>query len=508
MRRRPVWIWGISGWSMMSEVRIEAACGALVGQRHGGVVRFLGIPYGEPPVGQRRFARPEAKAAFARPFEAFNYGAAAPQRRTLPLPIARMARVGADFSEDCLSLNVWTPAVSGKRPVLVFIHGGGFIIGAGSQYPGDDLAARGDVVVVTMNYRLGLLGFNPFAEIFPGDERFVANAGLLDQRLALAWVRDNIAAFGGDPDRVTIAGESAGSVSVAWHLVTKASHPFYARAIMQSGTLSLFYGRDRAREIGDELRRSMGLTGGPSRLFELSPKELQGASRAAVRTRTGIVSWPYADEWEFGTAAPAALAKAAKPVPLIIGTTRDEFSLFTDLPLLPLATGKAEMTRMVERLAGRDTAERIARLYPGDRRGRIAFGTDLVFRMPTIAFADNHAEAGNEVFSYRLDWEAKGLFSRLGATHSVDLPLLFKDFMRPFRAVYVGLLPDPRRHVLSERMRDHWLSFVREGRPGGDWAAYVPEERRTMIFGERDRVVADPEAGRRIAWRGIDGFAT
>ena len=493
---------------MGCEVRIEAACGHLVGQRHGGVVRFLGIPYGEPPIGQRRFAKPEAKGAFARPFEAFSYGAAPPQRRAMPGPIGRIAGLATTFSEDCLSLNVWTPDVFGKRPVLVFIHGGGFIIGAGSQYPGDDLAIRGDVVVVTMNYRLGLLGFNPFAEIFPGDERFAANAGLLDQRLALAWVRENIAAFGGDPDQVTIAGESAGSVSVAWHLVTKRSQPFYARAIMQSGTLSLFYSHQRALEIGDQLRRGMGLSGGPEPLFALSPKQLHDGAQAAVENHTGVISRPYADEGELGTALPAELAKAAKPVPLIIGTTRDEFSFFTDLPLLPMKTGKAEMTAMVAGFAGPDAAERIAGLYAGDRRGRIAFGTDLVFRMPTIGFADNHAAAGNPVFSYRLDWEAKGAFSRLGATHSVDLPLIFEDFMRPFRAVYLGLLPDHRRHMLAGRMRDHWLGFVRKGRPGGDWPAYAPEERKTMIFGLKDRVVADPEAARRAEWDGIDGFAT
>ncbi|MCE7028077.1 carboxylesterase/lipase family protein [Jiella avicenniae] len=493
---------------MVAEVRIEAACGRLVGRRHGDVVRFLGIPYGEPPIGQRRFARPEAKAAFARPFEAFSFGAAAPQRRAMPAPIGRMAGLVTEFSEDCLSLNVWTPDVRGKRPVLVFIHGGGFIIGAGSQYPGDDLAARGDVVVVTLNYRLGLLGFNPFAEVFPGDERFAANAGLLDQRLALQWVRENIAAFGGDPGRVTIAGESAGSVSVAWHLVTKGSQPFYARAIMQSGTLSLFYGRDRARQIGAELRRGMGLSHGPDPLFALSPKRLHDAAAAAVENHTGVISRPHVDECELGSALPAALAKAAKPVPLIIGTTRDEFSFFTDLPLLPMKTGKAEMTAMVARFAGPQAAEQIAGLYADDRRGRIAFGTDLVFRMPTIAFADNHAAAGNAVFSYRLDWEAKGPLARLGATHSVDLPLIFADFMRPFRAVYLGLLPDPRRHELAVRMRDHWLRFVRDGRPGADWPAYAPEARTTMIFGLKDRIVADPEAARRAAWQGIDGFAT
>ncbi|MBO0905649.1 carboxylesterase/lipase family protein [Jiella sonneratiae] len=493
---------------MVSEVRIEAACGRLVGQRRDGVVRFLGIPYAEAPLGQRRFAAPRPKPAFADPFRAFAYGRAAPQRRVLPMPLARFFGVSHGLSEDCLSLNVWTPGVSGRRPVLVFIHGGGFIIGSGAQYPGNDLAVRGDVVVVTMNYRLGLLGFHPFAEVFAGDERFAANPGLLDQRLALAWVRDNIAAFGGDPDAVTIAGESAGSVSVAWHLVTAASQPFYHRAIMQSGTLSLFYGRERAAEIGAELSRGMGLRRGPEPLFQLAPAQLAQAAEAAVSHHTGVISRPYADCIEIGSAAPAALAGRAKPVPLLIGTNRDEFSFFTDLPLLPIESSKAEMTDMVARLAGKDAAARVAGLYGADRAGRIAFGTDLLFLMPSIAFAEAHVASGNAVFAYRLDWEAKGLFARLGATHSVDLPLLFEDFMRPFRSAYLGMTPDHRRRMLAERMRDHWLAFVREGRPGAAWPAYVPETRETMIFNVTDRVEADPEKARRIAWRGIDGFAT
>ena len=492
---------------MAGEVRIEAACGRIVGQRRDRVVRFLGIPYGLAPLGPRRFAAPLPRAPFDRPLEAFSYGPVAPQRPLLPPPLARLIGANHRADEDCLSLNVWTPDVSGARPVLVFIHGGGFILGAGEQYPGDDLSRRGDVVVVTMNYRLGLIGFNPFAEIFPGDERFVANAGLLDQRLALKWVRDNIAAFGGDPGNVTIAGESAGSVSVAWHLVTKGSQPLYHRAIMQSGVLNLFYARERAVEVGEALVSGMGLRIDRERLFALTPKQLDEASRRAVSSHTGVISRPHVDGREMADLMPAAFAAAAKPVPLLIGTNRDEFSFFASLPLMPIAADKPAMMEMVARLAGLEAAERIGRLYADDRKGRIAFGTDLLFRMPTLAFADGHAAAGNPVYCYRLDWETKGLMSRLGATHSVDLPLLFEDFLKPFRSAYLGVLPDARRHALAERMREHWLAFVRGASPKADWPAYRGSERLTKVFGESDRVLSDPEAVRRITWQGVDGYA-
>lgn len=498
---------GFRDGQMVEKVEIEAACGRLVGQRRDGVVRFLGIPYGEAPVGERRYAAPLPRAPFAEPFEAFEYGAAAPQRSLLPAPLARLIGSYRHYSEDCLSLNVWTPEVTGNRPVLVFIHGGGFILGAGEQYPGDDLARRGDVVVVTMNYRLGLIGFNPFAELFPDDERFVANAGLLDQRLALRWVRDNIAAFGGDPDRVTIAGESAGSVSVAWHLVTEGSKPYYHQAIMQSGALNLFYGRERAREVASLLADGMGLAEDRERLFTLTPKALHEAAGEAVTDHTGVISRPYVDGTELVAEAPGDLAVTAKPVPLLIGTNRDEFSFFIGLPLLPIEADKAALSGMVEHFSGRAAAERIAHLYEDDRKGRIAFGTDLIFRMPSIAFADAEAARGSPVYFYRLDWEAKGLLSRLGATHSVDLPLIFEDFLKPFRSAYLGVLPDGRRQLLAERMRRHWLSFVREGTPDEGWPAYRTDQRLTMIFNETDAVVPDPEALHRMNWQGVDGFA-
>ena len=127
--------------------------------------------------------------------------------------------------------------------------------------------------------------------------------------------------------------------------------------------------------------------------------------------------------------------------------------------------------------------------------------------MPTLAFADGHAAAGNPVYCYRLDWETKGLMSRLGATHSVDLPLLFEDFLKPFRSAYLGVLPDARRHALAERMREHWLAFVRGASPKADWPAYRGSERLTKVFGESDRVLSDPEAVRRITWQGVDGYA-
>lgn len=491
---------------MPKSVLVEAPCGPVRGMEENGIAGFRGIPYAEPPIGRGRFAAPKPARRFAAIFHADSYGPAAPQRRSLPEPLAELSRLMRSFSEDCLNLHVWTPDLQGKRPVLVFIHGGGFIIGAGAQYPGDDLARRGDAVVVTLNYRLGLFGFNAFAELFPGDDRFAANAGLLDQRLALEWVRDNIAAFGGDPDRVTIAGESAGAASVAFHLVARRSQPLYAQAILQSGTLNLFYTRERAAEVSRDVLRIMSPKGDPERLFRLDHAAFAVAMRSLADKHTGILSRPYLDGTELPETTLPALYGAMKPVPLLIGTNRDEFSLFSELSMFRIDSRKEALAKWVESVAGTEGARRVSRLYSDDRNERVAFGTDLLFRMAAIHQADDHASRA-PTFMYRLDWEAKGLMSRLGATHSVDLPLLFEDFLKPFRGIYLGVLPDHERQALAERMRTHWMRFVNGGRPGDDWPAYDTTARKTKIFAARDRVLLDPEGVRRVAWQGIDGYA-
>lgn len=490
---------------MIETVVARSSAGSIRGRRKLGILHFLGIPYAEAPKGEWRFAAPRRIAPARGGIDAFAYGSAAPQRRTMPGPFARITGTVTRFDEDCLNLNVWTPDTGGKRPVLVFIHGGGFIIGSGAQYPGDELAKRGDVVVVTLNYRLGLLGFNAFSEIFEGDARFAANAGLLDQVMALEWVRDNIAAFGGDPEKVTIAGESAGAVSVAFHLVHRPSWPLFSAAVIQSGGLNLFYPKAQAVRVGRDLLDRLGAAGKPDRLFHLDHRSF-GDAMAALRTQhVGILSRPYVDGRGIPAVSLGDLYRQAKPVPLLIGTNRDEFSFFSDLPVFPVKSDLASLAGTVAAEAGGARAEIVRALYPDTRAGRIALGTDIMFRMPAIHFADIHSERA-PTYVYRLDWAAKGLLAKLGATHSVDLPLLFEDFLKPFRSIYLGMLPDYRRHALSERMRDHWLAFVRQGRPGEAWPRYGTERRETLIFDMRDHVASDPEPLRRQAFEGVDGF--
>ncbi|SMC51364.1 para-nitrobenzyl esterase [Fulvimarina manganoxydans] len=484
---------------------VEAACGPVLGRWRAGVLEFLGIPYAEAPVGPLRFAAPVRKRRFETVFAALEYGDAAPQQSPLPQSLGRLFGMATSQSEKCLNLNVWTPGTEGKRPVLVFVHGGAFVIGSGAQYPGGDLARRGDCVIVTINYRLGLAGFNGFPELFPGDERFAANPGLLDQRCALRWVQDNIEAFGGDPGQVTLAGESAGAASVAFHLVAEDSKPLFHQAILQSGGLNLFYPRDHAGSLAARVAKALGASGDPDRLFDVSALRLASSLDDVEGEKLGVVARPYVDGVDIPDRPLGEILTLIKPCPTMIGTNRDELAFFIDLPLFPFEWSKPAMEAYVTWVSDADQARTISDLYQDDHDGLIGFGTDLLFRMPAIHAADFQASQAS-TFMYRLDWKAKGLLARQGATHSVDLPLLFEDFLKPFRSVYLGVMPDHRRQALALRMRDHWLSFVREGRPGVDWPAYETGRRETMIFDLEDRVMHDPERVHRIVWKGIDGW--
>ena len=247
---------------------VETSYGKLRGTEQREVTVFRGIPFARPPVGPLRFRAPERPAGWAGVRDAIRFGPAAPQQASTLGPVLSMGL--AETSEDCLYLNIWTPAPDGlRRPVLVWIHGGGFILGAGSQtlYDGSALARRGDVVVVTINYRLGALGFLRLRELGGDDSAASGNEGLLDQIAALEWVRDEIAAFGGDPRNVTVFGESAGAISTAALLGAPRARGLFRRAILQSGSANYVATREYAGKVAEALLATLDL--GPAAVDRL-----------------------------------------------------------------------------------------------------------------------------------------------------------------------------------------------------------------------------------------------
>src|SRR5690242_3481977 len=243
------------------DVLAETRRGRVRGLAEGGLAVFRGIPYARPPIGPRRFGPPEPAESWTGTHDATLFGPSAPQNGALIGPIMSLGIGRTD--EDCLYLNVWTPAADGRRrPVLVWIHGGAFLLGSGSQmlYDGAALARRGDVVVVTINYRLGAFGFLRLRERFGQRLPATGNEGLLDQIAALEWVRDEIEAFGGDPGQVTIFGESAGSMSCATLLAMPRARGLFHRAILQSGGANFVWPCEIATRLAEHVVAELGVT--------------------------------------------------------------------------------------------------------------------------------------------------------------------------------------------------------------------------------------------------------
>lgn len=454
---------------------VRTAAGTLRGTVTSDHRLFAGIPYAAAPVGPRRFAVPAPAPGWAG-----ERDATVPGPRCVQDPDLDPER-GANTAEDCLNLNVWTPPVSQeKRPVMVWIHGGGFAGGSSGIYDAGRLAARGGIVVVTINYRLGTLGFLAHPALGAGGD--VGNYGLADQQAALRWVRDNIADFGGDPEKVTVAGESAGGMSVCDHLVSPGSAGLFRAAILMSAPCQAQAGLavatrrslDYAAAAGcpDPATAAMCLRAlpvdsvrKPVWYFNIGSDELTGPV-------TGSAAIPQPPLAAFG-------AGLAAPVPLLIGTTRDEFTLFVALRYLRQGQRyvPADYQRLLVETFGSDAAA-VAAHYPIDRYGGVAQAysaavTDGAFACVSERAAGELARVA-PVYAYEFNDRSapapevmRTLPFPVGASHSLELRYLFD----------VGGAPplNPAQQQLSNQMIDYWSAFVRAGEPAVDGQPDWPE---------------------------------
>lgn len=475
---------------------VQTRSGAVEGRMQNGVRQWLGVPYATV----ERFAAPQPVASWAGTRDAASAGVQCPQmygnnpKRAMLDPQM--------FGEDCLSLNIHVPeggADVGHKPVYVWIHGGAFVVGTGSAYDGAELARTGDIVVVTINYRVGVLGFVNFGEAL-GLPDIPSNLGLRDQIAALEWVHENIAQFGGDPARVTIGGQSAGSMSVSLLMHAKTAWPLFRGAIMQSGALSLIYSRDKSQQIARRYAEILDLNqGGLEKLKNMDLKALFAAQGQVGAEYSGTIP---ASPWFDGDLVPASLQAAtvspAAPVPLIAGATRDEIRLFEIMPGDILPCKWPDLEALLTRQLGSEHAAQVLAAYPRTKVGRRALATDLSFFMPTRNFAHRHAEHQPTWF-YRFDYS----HPMAGATHGLDLTLTWP--MPSFRATLArGGAMKGKRAELGGRMNAHYAHFVRTMQAGSDWPAYTRNEKQVKIFNLEDRLVTDPEATRFAAWAGHD----
>jgi para-nitrobenzyl esterase len=464
------------------------------------VRRFLGVPYAAAPFGENRFRPPAPVAAWTGVRDALEPGPTAPKPGYAP-PFDTLLPEPVVPGEECLNLNVWSPADAAGAPVLVWVHGGAFINGSNSVpvYDGATFARDG-VVLVSLNYRLGAEGFL----LLPGG---TPNLGLLDQLAGLRWVRENIAAFGGDPENVTVFGESAGAMSIGALLAMPASAGLFRRAILQSGAGHHALSSGTAARVAGYAAEIAGVaveelpTLPPERLVQvqqqlsLQSQQNPDPARWGEITGNAMIYEPVVD----GELLPdlpirAVAAGSSSTVDLLVGSNRDEHRLF----LVPTGTAAHATEALLGAVANayrlpEGALDAYRALHPGAPIGMVLADmmSDWFFRIPAIRLAEAHGRA----HVYEFDWASPVLDGQLGAAHAMELPFVFDTLDRS-----AALAGDAPPQELADEMHRAWIAFATTGDPG--WEAYG-EQRRVRRFGTDVETVTDPRGDIRDLWTGV-----
>jgi len=496
-----------------STVDAQTRFGPVRGQQLNGVNVFKGIPYGASTSGTNRFMPPQDPTPWREYREAFTYGPAAPQNN----PASGRQQDGNE-SEDCLVLNVWTRGINdgGKRPVMFWCHGGGFrsLSGSSPLYDGTNLALRGDVITVTINHRLNMLGFTHFGEM---DEDFSSSGtvGMQDIVHALKWVRDNIENFGGDPDRVMIFGESGGGRKVATLLGMPKAKGLFHGAVIESGATLRLPEEDRADTLAEMLLQSLNIERSNVRqiqqvpleqlmsaYFEVSAAAPEAGGGAFAPTMEGEVI-PYHPFWPD--------ASPVNPdVPVIVGANRTEMTYFA--PEADFNMDEATMRQRVARIVGEENVDTVVEVYrdskPDASASEIYFlvFSDQSYVIPSITIAERRAALGGApTYLYYLTWESPVDDGRIMSPHTLDIPLIFDN-------VNVSRLTQgsAAAQALADKVSDTIINFARTGDPNvgklPNWTAYNGDTRATMVLNDNSAVIEDPIAARREVMQPILGL--
>jgi para-nitrobenzyl esterase len=495
---------------------VETRYGKVQGYEQGVISVWKGIPFAQPPTGTRRFRAPQPPEPWTGVRETTAFSPMAPQ-----VPAMGASMVGAlgaeravdqrPMSEDCLYLNIWSPGTEGeKRPVMVYIHGGAFTLGSASDpwYDGTSFAANHNLVVVSLNYRLGILGFVSLQDLTGADAGYTANCALLDQIAALEWVRENIVAFGGDPDQVTVMGESAGAMSIGTLLGMPAARGLFGRAILQSGAAGVLPTRSQAAQVAQALLAKLGLEATQlAALAEVPVEALLTVQPELGREFGGVRAYSPVIDGETLPQHPLAMIAqgSAAQVTILAGTNRDEWRLFA-----MLSGGPQVDEQQLTQLFG-DEAKPVLAAYTQARADQpqvlawVDIMSDLVFRMPAIRLAEGQVRQGAPVWMYRFDWESPAFGGVLGAAHAMDIPFVWNTLDTPLSRMFTG--DSPARQPLADLMHASWASFIRSGTPAISslpaWSPYDLQRRATMIFGDTPHVVDDPQGQVRALWKQV-----
>ncbi|ATL70237.1 carboxylesterase/lipase family protein [Nocardia terpenica] len=497
---------------------VRTSAGDVRGFRDGAINVWRSIPYAAAPAGPRRFRPPQPPARWDGVRDCTEFGEIAPQTMGNMVPVDSGLRMG----EDCLWVNVWAPAAATSdepRPVMVWLHGGAYCLGTAAQgiYDGRKLAETGGVVIVGVNYRLGALGFLDLSSL---GHDFVPNLGLHDQIAALEWVRDNISAFGGDPGNVTVFGESSGAGCVTALLTSPRAAGLFHRAIAQSPPATTVFGQDRAAGVAQRFLELMDLPAErASELLECPIERIVDAAgilldEVPLQSPGRLAAAPVVDG-DLLPAYPADRFQQGRShrVPLIIGTNKDEASLFRVFrsPIMPVTPDA--VNAMLNAVAADHPdlpAERIAEItsaYPDldKTRGALAMSTDAAFRMPAHWVADAHSRH-TRTWMYRFDQATPMLkAARVGAGHATELPYVFGNFGSFDHDPTFWLGGRKAAMEVSGRMMRRWLAFAEHGVPAAldgskHWAPYRESTRTTLVVDATDRIVDDPDRELHHAW--------
>ena len=471
-------------------VEVKIGQGVLRGAAADGIAIFRGVPFAKPPVGPQRFRAPERPTGWAGVRDATAFAPEASQAGTL------------SQSEDCLYLNVWAPQSSGRHPVLVWVHGGA-MVGGRSWDPTFDgtVFARDGIVCITVAYRLGVLGFLDVEPMLGASYAGSANNGVRDLVAALTWVRENVAAFGGDPDRVTLGGVSAGAKLCDLLLGIPSAAPLFHQVISESGGGERIWTRERAQEVSREFTAVWSAVPGntPASLLTAQPSVLVGAQSRFIKQHQGRTPLRPEVDGGFIPEAPltAIAAGAGRGKRLLIGTNRDESAAFFGPHPAAEMTAKDLANVSLSQFQAIDNAYRSAfpKMDPALRRVRTTTAEE--YWLPTVRTAQAHVTGGGETFFYRLDFRGRGDYSEL-APHASELRFVWDRV-----SFFAGL----SAYRLSSLIHGAWSSFIRGEAPRAPgmptWPCYTLGQQETMIFDETTRVENAPQGAELELWHDV-----